>query len=76
MEPRLNTTKEHIHQSNEMYFIQHKINIKKLKQGLVAFYNIRPGNGAGLFSKEKINKKKKKKNVNKQTILYSADINK
>jgi len=24
--------------------------------GLVAFYDIRPGNGAGLFSKEKISK--------------------
>jgi len=29
---------------------------KKLKPGLVAFYDIRPGNGAGLFSKEKISK--------------------
>jgi len=28
----------------------------KLNTGLVAFYNIRPGNGAGLFSKEKISK--------------------
>jgi len=26
---------------------------KKLKPGLVAFYDIRPGKGAGLFSKEK-----------------------
>jgi len=30
---------------------KHKINTKKLKSGLVAFYDIRPGNGAGLFSK-------------------------
>ena len=29
---------------------------EKLKPGLVAFYDIRPGNGAGLFSKEKISK--------------------
>jgi len=29
---------------------------KKLKPGLVAFYDIRPGNTAGLFSKEKISK--------------------
>jgi len=29
---------------------------KKLKPGLVAFYDIGPGNGAGLFSKEKISK--------------------
>jgi len=34
--------------------LQHKINRKKLKPGLVAFYDIRPGNGAGLFSKEKV----------------------
>ena len=33
---------------------KHKINTKKLKPGLVAFYDIRRGNGAGLFSKEKI----------------------
>jgi len=33
--------------------LQHKINTK-IKSGLVAFYDIRPGNGAGLFSKEKI----------------------
>jgi len=31
---------------------RHKINPKKLKPGLVAFYDIRPGNGAGLFSKK------------------------
>jgi len=31
---------------------KHKIR----KPGLVAFYDIRPGNGAGLFSKEKISK--------------------
>ena len=29
--------------------------------GLVAFYDIRPGNGAGLLSKEKISKEKVKK---------------
>jgi len=36
--------------------LQHKINTKKLKPGLVAFHDIRPGNGAGIFSKEKITK--------------------
>jgi len=49
---------------------------KKLKPGLVAHYDIRLGNGAGLFSKEKISKEKVKKkrisgeayDVNKQTI--------
>jgi len=30
----------------------------KKTKGLVAFYDIWPGNGAGLFSKEKISKKK------------------
>jgi len=29
-------------------------NTKKLKPGLAAFYDIWPGNGASLFSKEKI----------------------
>ena len=29
---------------------------KKIKPGLVDFYDIRPGNGAGLFSKEKTSK--------------------
>jgi len=29
---------------------------QKLKPGLVAFYDIRPGKGAGLFSKKKISK--------------------
>jgi len=39
----------------------------KLKPGLVAFYNILPGNGAGLFSKEKISKGGDKKGkVNKK----------
>jgi len=45
-----NTTKACIHQSKEMYY-----NTEKQKQGLV-LYGIRPGNGAGLFSKEKISK--------------------
>jgi len=37
---------------------------QKLKLGLVAFYDIRPGNGMGLFSKKwignKVNKQEKK----------------
>ena len=49
---------------------------KKLKPGLDAFYDTRPGNGEGLFSKEKISKEKVKKkringeacDINKQTI--------
>ena len=35
--------------------LQYKINTK-LKPGFVAIYNIQPGNGAGLFSKEKVTK--------------------
>jgi len=36
------------YQSKEMYHsLQHKIKIKKLKPGLVASYDIRPGNGDG-----------------------------
>jgi len=31
-------------------------NTKKLKPGLIAFYDTWPGNGAGLFVKEKISK--------------------
>jgi len=32
------------------------VNTKKLKPGLIAFYNIQPGNAAGIFSKQKISK--------------------
>ena len=50
--PKPRTTKACIHQSNKMYYNTKKH--QKLKRGLVAFYDIWPGNGAGLFSKEKI----------------------
>jgi len=33
---------------------------KKLKPDVVAFYDIQHGNGAGLFSKEKISKEENK----------------
>jgi len=46
MENKPNTTKAHIHQSKN---IQQKINTKKLNPGLVASYNIRPGNEEGLL---------------------------
>jgi len=42
---------------------------KNLKPGLVAFYEIRPGNRAGLFSKEKTSKKK----VNKKDLHIQAN---
>ena len=35
--------------TNEKNVLQHKINTKKLKPGLVTSYDIRPGNGEGLF---------------------------
>jgi len=38
-----------------------KINTKKLKPGLVAFYDIRPGNGPILKGREEISKEKVKK---------------
>jgi len=58
-----NTTRrrKHIHQSKIMYPTTTQNIHKKLKPGLVAFYDIRPGNGAGLFSKEKISMKEDKK---------------
>ena len=40
-----------MHSPIERYALQHKINIKNLKPHLLT---IRPGNGAGLYSKEKI----------------------
>jgi len=40
-----NTTKEHIHQLKKSTTTQNK---HKLKPGLVASYNIWPGNGEGL----------------------------
>jgi len=42
-----NTTKAHIHQSKKYTTTQNKC--KKTKPGLVASYNIWPGNGEGLF---------------------------
>jgi len=48
---------------------------KKLKPGLVAFYEIWPGNGAGLFSKEKISKGREGRILCQQANnIYSAEI--
>jgi len=70
-----NTRKAHIHPSKEI--LQRKIN-RKLKPGLVAFYDIRPGNGAGLFSKEKVSKgvDSKEKKCRKRISLEANDVNK
>jgi len=54
-----NTTKAAF--ANKRNVQQRKINTKKLKPGLVAFYDNQAGNGAGLFSKEKISKGRDKK---------------
>ena len=59
-----NTTKARIRQSKETYY-----NAKwtqTLKPGLVTFYDIQPGNGAGLFSKEKIRDETSKEKVVKK----------
>jgi len=52
----LGTEKASTHSPIKRNVLQYKTNTKKLKPGLVAFYDIRPGNGAGLFSMEKISK--------------------
>jgi len=52
-------TEARIHQSKEMYYntkLKKTKTEKQLKPGLVAFYEIRPGNGADLCSKEKTSK--------------------
>jgi len=49
-----------MHQKHKNAITQNKL--KQLKNtGLVASYDLRPGNGACLFSKEKISKEKVKK---------------
>jgi len=49
----MKTTKQH--KNTQKQLLQHKINTKSTP-GLVAFYDIWPGNGVGLFSKEKTSK--------------------
>jgi len=52
---------------------------RKLKPGLFVFYDFRPGNGVGLFSKEKISmggdKKKVKKKEKWRSIRYKQANN-
>jgi len=71
-----NTTKAHIRQSKNT--AQHKINTKKLKPGLVSFYDIRRRYGAGLFSKEKISKGGDKQGKSEENWISGEayDINK
>jgi len=60
MEKKLNQTQQSAPSSIKRNVLQDKINTKKLKPGLVAFQDIRPGNGVGLFSKEKISRRQDK----------------
>jgi len=46
------TTTQNSHASGTQKYY----NSNKLSPGLVASYDLRPGNGAGLFSKEKVSK--------------------
>jgi len=49
---KLNVTTKSMHLPTKRNILQHKIKTK-LKPGLFTFYDIWPGNGAGLFSEEK-----------------------
>jgi len=51
-QPKLEVNNKNTHSPiKKMYY-----NTKKQKPDLVAFYDIRPGNGSGLFSEEKTRK--------------------
>jgi len=65
------TQKARIHESKKRRLLQHKIITKKVKPGLVVFYDIRPGNGAGLFSKEK----KVREKISKEKSSRRVDAN-
>jgi len=56
MENKLNLTQQKRAFTNQKKCTTTRNNTKKRKPGLVAFDDIRPGNGAGLFSKEKTSK--------------------
>jgi len=53
---KLNLTQQKHAFSNRKKCTATQNKCKKLKPGLVAFYDIRPGNEMGLLSKEKISK--------------------
>jgi len=75
---KLNLTQQKHAFTNHKNVLQHKINTKKLKPGLVAFYDIRPGNREGLVSKEKTSRGRDKQGKSEEkTIRGEAyDINK
>jgi len=57
MEKKLNLTQQkHAFTNQEKCTTTQNKHTQKLKPGLVAFYDIPPVNGAGLFSKENISK--------------------
>jgi len=49
---KLNLTQQKNAYTNQKKCTTTQNKLKKIKPGLVAFYDIRPGNGPGLFSKE------------------------
>jgi len=53
---KLNLTQKKHGFNNQKKCITTQNKHKESKPGLVTFYDIRPGKGAGLFSKEKISK--------------------
>jgi len=71
--PTHNTQRQQKHAfTNQKNVLQHK----KLKPGLVAFYDVWPGNGAGLLSKEKISKGRdmQAKSEEKRTSEEAGDV--
>jgi len=69
-------TQQSKHSPIKRNLLQHKINTRKLKTN--AFYGIRPGNGAGLFSKvNKVREEIRRKKVKKKRLSGEAyDTNK
>jgi len=64
---------KHAFANQKRNVLQHKINTKKLKPGLVTFNDIWPGNGAGLFLEEKISKEKVNNSNNNNDRLTAFD---
>ena len=73
---RLNLSQQK-HAFTKRNVLQHEINTKKIKARFSCLlYDIRPENGAGLFSKKKISKREDKKKVKKRISPEAYDINK
>jgi len=65
-------TQQSKHSPIKRNLLQHKINTRKLKTN--AFYGIRPGNGAGLFSKVNISKGGDKKEKSEEKKVKWGSI--